>query len=68
VLTVADRPGLVAITVSWELCWYRYEVDLSEDVPAARKTGQGYELDELPDAEKRPVAVADESGALALPR
>ena len=25
--------SLVHIVVSWELCWYRYEVDLSDEVP-----------------------------------
>jgi hypothetical protein len=63
---VDTRPGLVDVTVSWELCWYRYEVDLSEDQPGVRVAAQGYELEELPEGEKRPNAVADENGSLAL--
>ena len=59
-------PGLVAVVVSWELCWYRYEIDLSEDAPGVRVVSQGYELDELDEAERRPNAVADEHGALSL--
>ena len=39
--------SLVNIVVSWELCWYRYEVDLSDEVPGVRVAAQGYELDEL---------------------
>ena len=38
---------MVNIVVSWELCWYRYEVDLSDEVPAVRAAAQGYELTEL---------------------
>ena len=58
--------GLVSIVVSWELCWYRYEVDLSDGGPSVRAAGQGYELTEL-EAEDRgePNAVADDYGTLA---
>ena len=28
-----SRPSMVNIVVSWELCWYRYEVDVSDDQP-----------------------------------
>ena len=34
-------------SIAWELCWYRYEVDLSDEVPTVRVSAQGYELDEL---------------------
>src|SRR5437763_1503258 len=47
------RPSTVNVTVSWELCWYRYEIDLSDDVPGVRVDAQGYELDELEPAEQR---------------
>jgi hypothetical protein len=62
---LAEHGGLVGIVVAWELCWYRYEVDVAED-GAVRQVGQGYELAEL-DAHDRaePNAVADEHGALA---
>ena len=62
-----SSPGLVAVVVSWELCWYRYEIDLSEDDPPVRVVAQGYELEELDEADRRPNAVADEQGALSLP-
>jgi hypothetical protein len=61
-----SSPGLVTVVVSWELCWYRYEIDLSEGDPSVRVAAQGYELDELQDAERRPNAVADERGTLEL--
>jgi hypothetical protein len=62
----AERPSLVRIVVSWELCWYRYEVDLSDAVPAVRADGQGYELSELTELERTPNASADDTGGLFL--
>lgn len=59
-----ERASLVNVVVSWELCWYRYEVDLSDDQPSVRVEGQGYELDELPPEEREPNAVADDRGKL----
>jgi hypothetical protein len=58
------RPSTVNVTVSWELCWYRYEIDLSDDVPGVRVDAQGYELDELEPDELRANAVSDEHGSL----
>jgi hypothetical protein len=60
------RTSVVNVTVSWELCWYRYEVDLSDELPSVRVASQGYELDELPPEERVPNAVADEHGGLVL--
>jgi hypothetical protein len=58
--------GVVTIVVAWELCWYRYEVDLSDGGPSVRAAGQGYELDELEQEDRAaPNAVADEYGTLA---
>ncbi len=65
---VSHRPSVVNVVVSWELCWYRYDVDLSDDQPTVRVSGQGYELDELEAGERAPNAVADEHGRLSLPR
>jgi len=60
------RQSAVNLVVSWELCWYRYEVDLSDEVPSVRVAGQGYELDELTPEEREPNAAADERGTLSL--
>ena len=60
------RPSLVNVVVSWELCWYRYEIDLSDDGPNVRLSGQGYELDELPPEELEINASASDRGTLAL--
>jgi len=55
----------VRITVAWELCWYRYEVDLSEETPLVRALAQGTELGQLPREERIFNAQASPSGTLA---
>jgi hypothetical protein len=62
----ADDGALVEIVVAWELCWYRYEVDLADEPHAVRLLGQGYELEELGEDPLAPNAVADGRGELAL--
>jgi hypothetical protein len=60
-----DEGSLVTVVVSWELCWYRYEIDLSDDATVVRPAGQGYELTEIPPEDRvEPNAAADEYGAL----
>ena len=66
VLPAAEVPSMVNIVVAWELCWYRYEVDLSDEVPSVRVADQGYELNELAPEERRCNAYADERGMLGL--
>jgi hypothetical protein len=61
-----ERPAVVSITVMWELSWYRYEVDLSDEAGGVRRDAQGDELDELSDVEREANAAADERGALHL--
>lgn len=61
-----SRPALVTVVASWELCWYRYEVDVSDEAARVRVASQGWELDELPDIERVANAAADEMGALRL--
>jgi hypothetical protein len=61
-----EQDSLMSIVVSWELCWYRYEVDLSDGGASVRLTGQGYELTEIPVADRVEAnAAADEYGTLA---
>jgi hypothetical protein len=63
----SSHAAVVSIVVSWELCWYRYEVDLADEgAHGARAAGQGYELSELSDSERSANAAADEHGLLAL--
>jgi hypothetical protein len=63
---LADRPSVVAIAVMWELSWYRFEVDLSDEGSGVRREGQGDELEELEAEEQVVNAAADERGALHL--
>jgi hypothetical protein len=61
------QASLVRIVVSWELCWYRYEVDLADEgTNGVRPDGQGYELAELDPQEQAANAAADEHGLLAV--
>jgi hypothetical protein len=63
----AQQASVVQIVVAWELCWYRYEVDLAEEgTHGVRPAGQGYELSELEPHEQAANAAADEHGLLGL--
>jgi hypothetical protein len=68
---VAVRPSptegsVVTIVVGWELSWYRYEVDLADEVTGPRITAQGTELAELDAVDQVPNAAADDEGQLHL--
>ena len=58
--------SVVRVVAAWELCWYRYEVDLADELPSVRVAAQGAELDELEPTELESNAAADEDGVLAL--
>jgi hypothetical protein len=62
---LADSGSVVTIVVAWELCWYRYEVDLGDEAAGARVTTQGTELEELAEEDRFVNAIADERGALS---
>jgi hypothetical protein len=66
VLPSATEGSIVSIVVGWELCWYRYEIDLADEAAGVRVSGQGTELTELRAAELEANAVADARGLLAL--
>ncbi len=61
-----DFGTLVSIVVAWELCWYRYGVDVEDRAAGAQVLAQGTELSELAREERQANAVADELGALSL--
>jgi len=58
--------SVVSIVVAWELCWYRYQVDLSEPLVEAQLLDQGTELAELAREDRLANATAADSGLLAL--
>ncbi len=61
-----DVQHLVSIAVAWELCWYRYEIDVDEPDGHVEMVEQGTELDELAPEDRLVNAVADDRGALSL--
>jgi hypothetical protein len=63
---LAESGSEVAIVVAWELCWYRYEVDLGDEAAGASVTAQGTELDELAAEDRLANATATADGTLAL--
>lgn len=58
--------SIVSIVIAWELCWYRYEVDLADEASGVRLVSQGAELEELPAEEQTANAAADERGGLVM--
>jgi hypothetical protein len=67
VVRPSDTEGsIVAITAGWELCWYRYEVDLADEAAGVRLCAQGDELSELDPADQEPNAAADERGEIHM--
>lgn len=65
VRSAEHHEAVVQVVIAWELCWYRYEVDLSDD-GEVQVVDQGTELDELPRRDRLGNAVAEESGTLEL--
>lgn len=63
---MADSEHVVTLVVAWDLCWYRYQVDLEEEQAGAQLAAQGMELEELPAHERVANAAADERGELSL--
>ena len=61
-----DLGSLVSIVIAWELCWYRYGVDVDDQDAGVRVLAQGTELSELAREERLANAAADELGALSL--
>src|SRR5829696_2521957 len=61
-----ERPSIVRIAVMWELSWYRYEIDLSDEGSGVRREGHGDELADLAPEEQVVHAAADDRGALHL--
>jgi hypothetical protein len=66
VAPLAGSESLVALVVAWDLCWYRYQVDLDDEQAGAQLAAQGMELEELPEHERVANAAADERGELSL--
>jgi hypothetical protein len=66
VVPVANARGRISVLVGWELCWYRFEVELAEETDSVALAEQGDELSELGAAPPPANATADEHGELRL--
>jgi hypothetical protein len=58
--------NLVTVLVAWELCWYRYRVDLDDPALEARMVAEGRTLEQLPRGERLANASIGDGGALSL--
>jgi hypothetical protein len=63
---VTGAEDTIAIVVAWELCWYRYEIDLRDETAGVRLAAQGTELEELAEDDRVANVSADERGELSL--
>ncbi|HEV2982492.1 MAG TPA: hypothetical protein VGX51_13775 [Solirubrobacteraceae bacterium] len=67
VSAVYDRDlNLVTVLVAWELCWYRYRVDLDDPQLEARMVAEGRTLEQLPRGERLANATIGDAGTLSL--
>lgn len=64
--SLSARPPRVAITVAWELSWYRWEVMDSGEEITVREVAKGDSLAELTESAKSWNATADAEGNLHL--
>ncbi len=55
----------ITVVAAWELCWYRWEIDLDDDSSPVVLVDRGTELDELAPADLVANAAADDHGRLA---
>jgi hypothetical protein len=61
---VGETGSAVAVIVAWDLCWYRYEVDVGDQTAGPQLVAEGTELEQLSPEDRAGGVSADESGAL----
>jgi hypothetical protein len=66
VKSVSAKPPRVAVTVAWELSWYRWEVSQDGDEVTVREVAKGDEVTELADEAKQWNAKVDGEGNVRL--
>ncbi len=62
----AGAPGEVRVTVAWELCWYQWGVDLSDERRPVFQIARGEEIAQLDGSARQWNAGAGEGGRLTL--
>jgi hypothetical protein len=66
VKSVSTKPPRVAVTVAWELSWYRWEVSQDGDEVSVREVAKGNEVKELAEEAKQWNATVDGEGNVRL--
>jgi hypothetical protein len=62
----AGAANEVRVTVAWELSWYQWGVDVSDELRPVVALGQGSEIDQLDPAARQWNASAVEGGRIVL--
>jgi hypothetical protein len=61
----ADQPSAVTVLVAWELSWYRYRVDLGDELDPVALQEKGEEIEQIDESLRNWNATLDEDGRLA---
>ncbi len=64
--SVAGSPSEVRVTIAWELGWYQWGVDLSDELRPVFQIGKGDELEQLDGPAREWNARAEEGGRVLL--
>jgi hypothetical protein len=64
----AGAPGLVRVTVAWELSWYQWGVDAGDELRAVFQIAKGGEIFQLDAAARQWNAKVGQDGKLRLAR
>jgi hypothetical protein len=62
----AGAPGVVRVTVAWELSWYQWGVEVSEEARPVFEIAKGGEIDQLDYAARQWNAKVSKDGKLRL--
>jgi hypothetical protein len=62
----AGSPSEVRLTVAWELCWYQWGIDLSDELCAVSLIDKGNEIDQLDRSARQWNARTAGRGQIAL--
>jgi hypothetical protein len=63
-----SKSSIVTITIAWDISWYRYEVDLSDESAGARLADRGHDQSDLDGRERSDNVRTDDRGRLHLSR
>ena len=64
--TASGSPGEVRVTVAWELSWYQWGIDISDELRPVYEIAKGGELDELDAPARQWNARIEDSGRIEL--